>query len=149
MNLTSKIKTSSWKNSQSSCCYVHDYFPIISLKRDHSSLHSAMCKTKNIYITKIHFQTNYTQSHYCHLHFFFLECLVNTHFNSIHQDKALAQEDQLLTYYQRHTSANLLNAGNPKNLKILLNATVKSIIFHHSSKWNKIIIIIKLFNNYL
>ncbi|KAG5059453.1 (R)-mandelonitrile lyase-like [Glycine soja] len=38
---------------------------------------------------------------------------------------------------KRHTSADLLNAGNPKNLTVLLNATVKSIIFHHSSYRNE------------
>ncbi|XP_007046070.2 PREDICTED: protein HOTHEAD [Theobroma cacao] len=30
----------------------------------------------------------------------------------------------------RHTSADLLKAANPKNIVVLLNATVKSIIFH-------------------
>lgn len=35
---------------------------------------------------------------------------------------------------QRHTSADLLEAGNPKNLTVLVNATVKSIIFHHNGK---------------
>ncbi|KAL2349234.1 hypothetical protein Fmac_003234 [Flemingia macrophylla] len=38
---------------------------------------------------------------------------------------------------KRHTSADLLNAGNPENLTVLLNATVKSIIFHHNSYMNK------------
>ncbi|KAJ0096034.1 hypothetical protein Patl1_15957 [Pistacia atlantica] len=31
---------------------------------------------------------------------------------------------------KRHTSADLLEAGNPKNITVLLNATVKNIIFH-------------------
>lgn len=35
---------------------------------------------------------------------------------------------------RRHTSADLLEAGNPKALTVLLNATVKSIIFHHNGK---------------
>jgi len=35
---------------------------------------------------------------------------------------------------KRHTSADLLNAGNPENLTVLINATVKSIIFRHNSK---------------
>jgi hypothetical protein len=35
---------------------------------------------------------------------------------------------------KRHTSADLLEAGNPKNLIVLVNATVKSIIFHHNGK---------------
>jgi hypothetical protein len=35
---------------------------------------------------------------------------------------------------KRHTSADLLEAGNPKNLTVLVNATVKSIIFHHNGK---------------
>ena len=30
----------------------------------------------------------------------------------------------------RHTSADLLRAANPKNFVVLLNATVKNIIFH-------------------
>ncbi|KAH1264593.1 Protein HOTHEAD [Glycine max] len=37
----------------------------------------------------------------------------------------------------RHTSADLLNARNPNNLTILLNATVKSIIFHHNRNRNE------------
>ncbi|QCD95940.1 mandelonitrile lyase [Vigna unguiculata] len=35
---------------------------------------------------------------------------------------------------KRHTSADLLNAGNPKILTVLINATVKGILFHHNSK---------------
>ncbi|KAK2375241.1 Glucose-methanol-choline (GMC) oxidoreductase family protein [Trifolium repens] len=35
---------------------------------------------------------------------------------------------------KRHTSADLLEAGNPKNLTVLVNATVKSIIFHHNGE---------------
>jgi len=35
---------------------------------------------------------------------------------------------------KRHTSADLLNAGNPENLTVLINSTVKSIIFRHNSK---------------
>ncbi|XP_047175399.1 (R)-mandelonitrile lyase-like [Vigna umbellata] len=38
---------------------------------------------------------------------------------------------------KRHTSADLLNAGNPKNLTVLINATVKRILFHHSSYRNE------------
>lgn len=34
----------------------------------------------------------------------------------------------------RHTSADLLRGGNPKNIAVLLNATVKNIKFHNSSK---------------
>ncbi|XP_050238138.1 protein HOTHEAD-like [Mercurialis annua] len=33
-------------------------------------------------------------------------------------------------YNIRHPSSDLLGAGNPKNITVLLNATVKSIIFH-------------------
>ncbi|PON58331.1 Long-chain-alcohol oxidase [Parasponia andersonii] len=32
---------------------------------------------------------------------------------------------------KRHTSADLLMAGNPKNIKVLLNATVKNVIFRN------------------
>ncbi|GLT96390.1 hypothetical protein SLE2022_140140 [Rubroshorea leprosula] len=39
---------------------------------------------------------------------------------------------------KRHTSADLLGAGNPKNITVLLNATVKNIIFHNNSKANEI-----------
>lgn len=35
---------------------------------------------------------------------------------------------------KRHTSADLLQAGNPETLTVLLNATVKSIIFHYNGK---------------
>lgn len=35
---------------------------------------------------------------------------------------------------KRHTAADILEAGNPKNLTVLLNATVKSVIFHHNGK---------------
>lgn len=35
---------------------------------------------------------------------------------------------------RRHTSADLLQAGNPKTLTVLLNATVKNIILHHNGK---------------
>ncbi|QCD90428.1 (R)-mandelonitrile lyase-like [Vigna unguiculata] len=38
---------------------------------------------------------------------------------------------------KRHTSADLLNAGNPKNLTVLINATVKRILFHHNSYRNE------------
>ncbi|KAK7368038.1 hypothetical protein VNO80_10060 [Phaseolus coccineus] len=38
---------------------------------------------------------------------------------------------------KRHTSADLLNAGNPENLTVLINATVKSIIFRHNSYRNE------------
>ncbi|XP_028798678.1 protein HOTHEAD-like [Neltuma alba] len=38
---------------------------------------------------------------------------------------------------KRHTSANLLRAANPKTLKVLLNATVKSIIFHSNGNKNE------------
>ncbi|KAG5087867.1 hypothetical protein JHK86_000479 [Glycine max] len=38
---------------------------------------------------------------------------------------------------KRHTSADLLNARNPNNLTILLNATIKSIIFHHNRNRNE------------
>ncbi|CAL5188773.1 unnamed protein product [Lathyrus oleraceus] len=38
---------------------------------------------------------------------------------------------------QRHTSADLLEAGNPKNLTVLVNATVKSIIFHRNGDKNE------------
>ncbi|XP_061366350.1 protein HOTHEAD [Gastrolobium bilobum] len=38
---------------------------------------------------------------------------------------------------KRHTSADLLDAGNPKNLTVLLNVTVKSIIFHHNGYNNE------------
>ncbi|GLT66257.1 hypothetical protein SLA2020_386310 [Shorea laevis] len=38
---------------------------------------------------------------------------------------------------KRHTSADLLGAGNPKNITVLLNATVKNIIFHNNSKANE------------
>ncbi|KAG6654277.1 hypothetical protein I3843_05G123400 [Carya illinoinensis] len=31
----------------------------------------------------------------------------------------------------RHTSADLLKAGNPENITVLLNATVKNVIFHN------------------
>ncbi|KAI4328452.1 hypothetical protein L6164_020806 [Bauhinia variegata] len=37
----------------------------------------------------------------------------------------------------RHISADLLGAGNPKNFTVLLNATVKSIMFHHIGERNK------------
>ncbi|KAG5059454.1 hypothetical protein JHK87_000483 [Glycine soja] len=40
---------------------------------------------------------------------------------------------------KRHTSADLLNARNPNNLTILLNATVKSIIFHHNNDFKIIV----------
>lgn len=35
---------------------------------------------------------------------------------------------------KRHTSADLLEAGNPKNIVVLLNATVKNIIFNTNGK---------------
>lgn len=35
---------------------------------------------------------------------------------------------------RRHTSADLLQTANPKTLTVLLNATVKSIIFNHNGK---------------
>ncbi|KAL9328185.1 hypothetical protein ACSQ67_003188 [Phaseolus vulgaris] len=38
---------------------------------------------------------------------------------------------------KRHTSADLLNAGNPENLTVLINSTVKSIIFRHNSYRNE------------
>ncbi|KAK4263465.1 hypothetical protein QN277_028865 [Acacia crassicarpa] len=38
---------------------------------------------------------------------------------------------------RRHTSADLLQAANPKTLTVLLNATVKSIIFSHNGKKNE------------
>lgn len=38
---------------------------------------------------------------------------------------------------KRHTSADLLEAGNPKTLTVLVNATVKSIIFHYNGKREK------------
>lgn len=34
----------------------------------------------------------------------------------------------------RHTSADLLQAGNSNNITVLLNATVKSLIIHHKGK---------------
>ena len=34
----------------------------------------------------------------------------------------------------RHTSADLLRAANPKNFVVLLNATVKNIIFHFNGE---------------
>ncbi|XP_022726712.1 protein HOTHEAD-like [Durio zibethinus] len=37
----------------------------------------------------------------------------------------------------RHTSANLLKAANPKNIVVLLNATVKNIIFHSNGNANE------------
>lgn len=37
----------------------------------------------------------------------------------------------------RHTSADLLDAGNPNTLTVLVNATVKSIIFHQNGKNKK------------
>ncbi|KAI9126348.1 hypothetical protein K1719_002769 [Acacia pycnantha] len=39
---------------------------------------------------------------------------------------------------RRHTSADLLQAANPKTLTVLLNATVQSIIFSHNGKKNEI-----------
>ncbi|XP_031402819.1 (R)-mandelonitrile lyase-like [Punica granatum] len=42
--------------------------------------------------------------------------------------------DQLGT---RHTSADLLQGGNPENIIVLLNATVKNIIFHNNSDKNE------------
>ncbi|AES96777.1 putative long-chain-alcohol oxidase, FAD/NAD(P)-binding domain-containing protein [Medicago truncatula] len=38
---------------------------------------------------------------------------------------------------KRHTSADLLEAGNPKNLTVLVNATVKKIIFHYNGDKNE------------
>ena len=38
---------------------------------------------------------------------------------------------------KRHTSADLLDAGNRKTLTVLVNATVKSIIFHYNGKKKK------------
>ncbi|XP_021890566.1 (R)-mandelonitrile lyase-like isoform X2 [Carica papaya] len=38
---------------------------------------------------------------------------------------------------KRHSSANLLEAGNPSNITVLLNATVKSLIFHDRSDGNE------------
>ncbi|GLT27813.1 hypothetical protein SLA2020_027850 [Shorea laevis] len=38
---------------------------------------------------------------------------------------------------KRHTSADLLGAGNPKNITVLLNATVKNIIFHSNGSTNE------------
>ncbi|XP_027187856.2 (R)-mandelonitrile lyase-like [Cicer arietinum] len=38
---------------------------------------------------------------------------------------------------KRHTSADLLEAGNPMNLTVLVNATVKSIIFHYNGDKNE------------
>ncbi|KAB2624544.1 protein HOTHEAD-like [Pyrus ussuriensis x Pyrus communis] len=35
---------------------------------------------------------------------------------------------------RRHTSADLLEAGNPNNITVLLNATVKNVIFHRKGK---------------
>ncbi|CAI0437851.1 unnamed protein product [Linum tenue] len=40
---------------------------------------------------------------------------------------------------KRHTSADLLQMGNPENITVLLNATVKSIIFNSSGDGNKTI----------
>lgn len=37
---------------------------------------------------------------------------------------------------KRHTSADLLVAGNPKNITILLNATVKNVIFNNNGEGN-------------
>lgn len=37
-------------------------------------------------------------------------------------------------YGTRHTSADLLESGNPENITVLLNATVKNIIFHGDGK---------------
>jgi hypothetical protein len=37
-------------------------------------------------------------------------------------------------YGIRHTSADLLEIGNPENIIVLLNATVKNIIFHVNGK---------------
>ena len=37
-------------------------------------------------------------------------------------------------YGIRHTSADLLKAGNPKNITVLLNATVKNVIFRNDGK---------------
>ncbi|XP_050236684.1 protein HOTHEAD-like [Mercurialis annua] len=39
----------------------------------------------------------------------------------------------------RHTSADLLAESNPENIKVLLNATVQSIIFHANSTGNETI----------
>ncbi|KAJ7953824.1 Protein HOTHEAD [Quillaja saponaria] len=38
---------------------------------------------------------------------------------------------------KRHTSADLLEAGNPKRITVLLDATVKSIIFHNTGNSNR------------
>ncbi|XP_019455707.1 PREDICTED: (R)-mandelonitrile lyase-like [Lupinus angustifolius] len=35
---------------------------------------------------------------------------------------------------KRHTAADLLHEGNPNTLTVLVNATVKSVIFHHNGK---------------
>ncbi|KAH8479525.1 hypothetical protein H0E87_031298 [Populus deltoides] len=40
-------------------------------------------------------------------------------------------------YGIRHTSADLLETGNPENIIVLLNATVKNIIFHVNGKGNE------------
>ncbi|KAJ7943465.1 Protein HOTHEAD [Quillaja saponaria] len=40
-------------------------------------------------------------------------------------------------YGRRHTSADLLQAGNPKRITVLLNATVKSIIFNKNANRNE------------
>ncbi|KAL5761764.1 hypothetical protein ACOSP7_018028 [Xanthoceras sorbifolium] len=40
-------------------------------------------------------------------------------------------------YGKRHTSADLLEAGNPKNIIVLLNTTVKNIIFDTNRKGNE------------
>ncbi|KDP41210.1 hypothetical protein JCGZ_15617 [Jatropha curcas] len=37
----------------------------------------------------------------------------------------------------RHTSADLLGAGNPENITVLLTATVKNIIFHNNGTGNE------------
>ncbi|XP_065861375.1 protein HOTHEAD-like [Euphorbia lathyris] len=42
-------------------------------------------------------------------------------------------------YGIRHTSADLLGAGNPANITVLLTATVKNIIFHKDIKGNETI----------
>ncbi|KAM0987195.1 hypothetical protein ACFX2A_011515 [Malus domestica] len=40
---------------------------------------------------------------------------------------------------RRHTSADLLEAGNPNNITVLLNATVKNVIFHRKGDRNETI----------
>ncbi|KAJ1423649.1 Glucose-methanol-choline oxidoreductase, N-terminal [Sesbania bispinosa] len=40
---------------------------------------------------------------------------------------------------KRHTAADILQAGNPKTLTVLVNATVKSIIFHYNGYRNETI----------